>query len=110
MLEMITEACYKAVYAFVSSSWLGHVVMNLDDTVSVTENFLGSRAVKDELPVFQALKLNPFPFNSENATERVWRNLMNRDLRDDVQLRRYAREMLKQVSAHVALRHDVRNL
>ena len=74
--------------------------MNLDETVSVTENFLTKRAVKDELPMFKAYDVNPFHYECEGCSERIWRNLMVKELRNDTDVRAYANEMLRQVIKH----------
>ena len=73
----------------------GHSVLNLDENLSVTENFLAVSAM-DELAKFYAYDWSPFHFDSQKASHRVWTNLMNRDLEDKVQ-KAFAREMLKQV-------------
>jgi hypothetical protein len=84
---------------YIPSSW-GHSVTNLDDTVSITENFLAKRAFKDELPLFKAYDRNPFQYDCNGCVERIWRNLMNKVLRNDTEARTYARKMLQQVLKH----------
>ncbi len=73
---------------------MGHSVLNLDENVSVTENFLPSTAL-DEMAQFFAYSMNPFHFESAGASERIWKNLINRDL--DKNTRRYLKAVLKQV-------------
>ena len=71
--------------------------MNLNNAVSVTENFLTERAVKDELPIFKYFDgTKPFSFKCKGCIDRIWRNLMGRDLKD-VEVRRYAVAMLRQI-------------
>lgn len=73
----------------------GHSVLNLDENLSITENFLGIAAL-DELAQYHAYDWNPFQFGVKSAAKRIWTNLMNRDLKDR-KVKSYAKEMLKQV-------------
>ncbi len=75
---------------------MGHSVLNLDENVSITENFLPLTSV-DEIAQFSAYKVNPFAFEAPGSAQRVFRNLVNRDL--DRESRRFARAMYRQVSS-----------
>jgi len=75
---------------------MGHAVLNLDDNVSVTENFMPVSAL-DELAQYAAHDWNPFHFESEGAARRVWRNLVNRDL--PAKWRRLAKAAYEQASS-----------
>ena len=69
--------------------------MNLDENVSITENFLSVGGL-DELAQFFNYDWNPLSYECEGAAKRVWRNLMNRDLKDS-SIKKFAKEMLRQV-------------
>lgn len=96
---------------------MGHAVLNIDENVSVTENFLQVRVrtlsdstffilmssnvslqvnVLDELSKYFAYKLNVVQYDNPDSAKRVWRNLMQRDLPDGPE-KTYAKEMYKQV-------------
>ncbi len=70
---------------------MAHGVLNVDDNVSVTENFLAPTAL-DLLAVYAAFGWEPLPFKSDSQF--LLRNLVNRDLGPE--LRRFARLMFAQ--------------
>ncbi len=75
---------------------IGHAVLNLDAIVSVTENFLSVNSL-DALADYRAFGQDPLDSDHTPASvERLWRNLMARDL-TDVGRRRFARLMLEQI-------------
>lgn len=80
-------------------STMGHIVLNIDETVSVTENFLSIASIKDELALFKTIDYEIIEVDTNEPTNLVWRNLMNRDLNEFKDIRRYAREMLRQVES-----------
>ncbi len=95
--ERIVETVQKPGETIYVPQGQGHAVLNLDENVSVTENFLSVSAL-DELAKFYAYGWNPFHYNTEEAATRVWRNLMVRDLKHQpAELRKFARDMVKQV-------------
>ena len=78
---------------------LGHAVLNLDENLSITENFLAVSAI-DEVAKFHALQWNPMHYDCVDAAKRVWFNLIYRDIKDK-DTRRYAKEMLQQIEEHM---------
>ena len=93
--QNVIEAIQKPGETIYIPHGQAHAVLNLDENLSVTENFLSLGAM-DELAKFHAFDWNLFQFDSEGASERVWRNLMNRDLMKDRDARKYGQEMLRQ--------------
>eukprot|EP00095_Tigriopus_kingsejongensis_P005222 maker-scaffold585_size130225-snap-gene-0.20 protein:Tk05222 transcript:maker-scaffold585_size130225-snap-gene-0.20-mRNA-1 annotation:"bifunctional arginine demethylase and lysyl-hydroxylase jmjd6-like" len=80
---------------------MGHAVLNIDENLSITENFLPVGAM-DELAKYYVFDQNPMQYDVEHAAERTWKNLLNRDLVDKKH-RRYAKAMLQQIQGL----HDV---
>lgn len=91
----IIEVIQKPGEVIFVPNGMGHSVLNLDENLSITENFLSVGAI-DELAQYYAYDWNPLSYESEGVAKRVWRNLMKTDLSDG-HLRKYANEMLKQV-------------
>ncbi len=72
---------------------MAHAVYNVDDTVSVTENFLPATTL-DLLAVHAAHGWRPLPSRSDARV--LLRNLVNRDLAGAPGRRRFAKLMLSQ--------------
>lgn len=81
---------------------LGHTVFNLeDDTVCLTEHFMSPLNAAQELPTARATGKNPFYWETEHPTERLWKNLMHHRL-IPAKWRMLAREHLKQSLDHIS--------
>lgn len=81
-------------------SYTAHSVLNLDETLSVTENFMGVQAAMSELPLFHALEWEVFELDGEDSsthelTKTIWRNMMGREF--SVEERRFAQAMWRQI-------------
>ncbi|XP_059079459.1 uncharacterized protein LOC131877717 [Tigriopus californicus] len=74
---------------------MGHAVLNIDENLSITENFLHVGAM-DELAKYYVFEQKPMQYDVENAAKRTWMNLVNRDIKDK-RHRRYAKAMLQQI-------------
>ena len=74
---------------------MGHAILNLDENLSLTENFLPESAL-GELAKYVALELMPFPYDFPAWAEKTWHNLYFRDLNGP--RRRCIKSMRDQVS------------
>ena len=74
---------------------MGHAVLNLDENLSITENFLHVSAL-DELAKYYVYDRNPMQYEVEHAAKRTWTNVISRGLIEKEQ-RRYAVAMLDQI-------------
>ena len=72
-----------------------HAILNLDENLSVTENFLGIKAL-DELAKYYALNWNPISHFESGWMTKGWPNLMNHIRKDD---RIFLRDMYHQIRA-----------